>query len=292
MKLGTYIQQLKAVFEQSGIAYGHGTDNALDEAHYLVYTLLDIDFLQPRELSSRVLTEQELALLERTVSARISQRIPLAYLLGKAWFAGHLFYSDARALVPRSPIAELISNRFEPMLQAPPQTILDMCTGGGCIGIACALEFSDCRVDLVDLSAAALQLATENISLHGLAGRVATRQSDLFDRVQGQYDLIISNPPYVSKDEYAALPAEYLQEPEMALLSENEGLALPLQILHDAADYLQAGGLLILELGYSHKLLSARLPGVPLLWLDFEHGGEGVMAITAAELERFRERFN
>ncbi len=291
MKLSDYLEQLQSDFEESDLVYGHGTSRAEDEAVFLAYTLLDLDFDKSPQQQDRNLTQQELVLMQSVARERIDERKPLAYLLTKAWFGGHLFHCDERALVPRSPIAELISNRFQPLLRQSPRTILDMCSGGGCIGIACALEFEDSLVDLVDLSADALELAGENIALHGLENRVKAIQSDCFECVEKRYDLIVANPPYVSHAEYAALPPEYLQEPVMGLVSERAGLQLPLKILYDAVDYLQTDGLLVMEVGYSHELLAESLPQVPLLWLEFEHGGEGVFAISAADLKQFRECF-
>lgn len=290
MNIQQYIEQTASRFAQHDLFYGHGTDNPLDEAVYLVYACLGIDF-GDHELPDRTLTAVEIAELERLVSIRIEQHLPVAYIVGKAWFAGHAFYCDARALVPRSPIAELIRNRFQPLLHSDPLRILDMCAGGGSIGIACALEFTDSNVDLADISVEALTLAADNIALHNVADRVKTVQSDLFTALEGKYDLIVSNPPYVSKQEHDELPDEYLHEPELGLVSEDEGLELPLRILREAADYLNESGVLVMEVGFSHDLLAQRLQKIPLLWLEFEQGGEGVLAITAGELQQYRESF-
>ena len=290
MKIRQYIEQTANRLAEQDLFYGHGTDNPLDEAVYLVYTSLGIDFADGDQ-ATRVLSDSEIAELEQQLSARIEQHLPVAYIVGRAWFAGHAFYCDERALVPRSPIAELIRNRFEPLLHSDPLRILDLCTGGGSIGIATALEFTDSQVDLADISVEALALAADNIALYDLAGRVKTIHSDLFAAVSGKYDLIVSNPPYVSKQEYDELPDEFLHEPELGLVSEDEGLELPLRIMAEAADYLSESGVLVMEVGYSNELLAERLEGVPLLWLEFEHGGEGVLAITASELRQYRERF-
>jgi ribosomal protein L3 glutamine methyltransferase len=228
-------------------------------------------------------------------SRRIRERIPVAYLVGEAWFAGLPFFVDERVLIPRSPIAELIHSGFEPLLPAEPSRVLDLCCGSGCIGIATAVSFPQAQVDLADISADALDVARRNISRHALQGRVQALQSDLFlqltehCQVAGKYDLIVSNPPYVSADEVAELPAEYRQEPALGLLSDDSGLAIPLQILRDAADYLNPGGVLILELGYSWPLLSERYPQLSVTWLEFDSGGEGVLAIDREALIRARE---
>lgn len=290
MKIRQYIEQTANRLAEQDLFYGHGTDNPLDEAVYLVYTSLGIDF-EDGDQAARVLTDSEIAELEQQLSARIEQHLPVAYIVGRSWFAGHAFYCDERALVPRSPIAELIRNRFEPLLASDPLRILDLCTGGGSIGIASALEFTDSRVDLADISVEALALAADNIALYDLGARVKTIHSDLFAAVSGKYDLIVSNPPYVSKQEYDELPDEFLHEPELGLVSEDEGLELPLRIMREAADYLSESGVLVMEVGYSNELLAQRLEAVPLLWLEFEHGGEGVLAMTASELRQYRESF-
>jgi len=294
LRVQDYINQLAARFEQSELFFGHGTASALDDAVYLVYAGLELDFSDTasvREGENRVLNSDQLAFLNELAVRRIEQRIPVAYLLGKAWFAGSKFYCDERALVPRSPIAELIANRFEPMLTQDPENILDLCTGGGCIGIACALEFESSQLLLADVSNAALALASKNIELHQLQKRVSVQQSDLFELIDGDFDLIVSNPPYVSKQEVNSLPAEYRQEPPLGLLSDDDGLALPLQILREAADYLRPNGLLVMEVGYSHQQLTQRLPDLPFLWLEFEYGGEGVFALTASQLRKYEHCF-
>jgi len=211
----------------------------------------------------------------------------VAYLVGEAWFCGLPFKVDERVLIPRSPIAELINNRFEPLLVREPLRILDLCTGSGCIGIACALAFEDARVDLSDISADALQLARENVIRHGLQERVQVLESDLLQSLQGPYDLIVTNPPYVSRQEIDDLPAEYRHEPELGLLSFDDGLDIPLRILREAAAHLSEDGLLVLEVGYSREALTARLPEVPLLWLEFGQGGDGVCALTAGQLRQY-----
>ena len=189
-------------------------------------------------------------------------------------------------LVPRSPIAELILQQYQPLLSEPPARVLDLCTGSGCIGIATALAFPQAQVDLADISGDALAVAQQNIIRHGLQDRVNTLCSDLFAGVQGPYDLIVSNPPYVSAEEVADLPPEYQREPSLGLLSDEDGLAIPLQILRQAARHLSPGGVLVLELGYTWTLLDQRYPQFPVTWLDFDSGGEGVLAITRDALIR------
>jgi len=290
MNILNCVEQLCSRFEQADLYYGHGTDNPWDEAVYLVFTVLNIAFEQDdanaKALEARELSETELQHIQALAEQRINHRVPMAYLVKQAWFAGLPFYVDERVLIPRSPIAELILHQYEPLISMPPARVLDLCTGSGCIGLATALAFPNAQVDLADISADALNVARINISRLGLESRVSAVESDLFQGLHGTYDLIVSNPPYVSVDEVAALPAEYQHEPELGLLSDDDGLAIPLRILRDAAAYLSEQGMLIVELGYSWELLADRYPDLPVLWLDFDSGGEGVFAISRDALIR------
>ena len=291
MKIQETTLQFAARLDSVDLCYGHGTDNPLDEAFYLVYGLLGIDFAD-EQAAQRELNVGEEAMLEVALKRRIDERVPTAYLVGRAWFAGHEFYCDERALVPRSPLAELINGEFEPLLHEPAGKVLDICTGGGSIGIATALLWPDCQVDLADISPDALDLAKKNVALHGLGSKVRTIQSDLFEDIHSRYDLIVANPPYVPVEEYDELPAEFGNEPPLGLISAGNGLQIPLKILRDSVDYLSAEGLLVMEVGYSHPQLSERIKQVPVLWLEFEQGGEGVLALTARQLQQYREQFN
>lgn len=290
MRIAESLQQMAARLDSADLCYGHGTDNPVDEAFYLIYGLLGIDFADEQAAQRELKPAQE-AMLEAALQRRIIERVPTAYLVGRAWFAGHEFYCDERALVPRSPLAELIGGQFEPLLHEPASKVLDLCTGGGSIGIATALLWPDCEVDLLDISADALDLAKKNIALHGLGSRVRAIESNLFDAIDSRYDLIVANPPYVSVQEYDDLPAEFASEPSLGLISVDAGLQIPLKILRDSVDHLSAEGLLVMEVGYSHPQLSERLGQVPLLWLEFEQGGEGVLALTARQLQQYREQF-
>jgi|TARA_B100002003_G_C14155893_1_gene556477 ribosomal protein L3 glutamine methyltransferase len=294
IQIATYLENTVRRFESEDLCYAHGTENARDEAVYLVLCTLGMPFDADTLSLQKPISPEQLELLDERVRCRIEKRIPVAYLVGKAWFAGHSFRCDERALIPRSPIAELIRNRFEPLLKKNPTRILDLCTGGGCIGIACALEFTQSYVDLVDISADALTLAAENVRDHRLGERVTTWESDLFASLPGQvsYDLLVCNPPYVAASELVQLPAEFKQEPRMGLFSEEQGLAIPVRILRQAADFLSPDGLLIMEVGSSSESLLARLGAVPLLWLEFEYGGDGVFALTAEQLQQYRESFS
>ena len=284
MRLQSYIEQLAGRLAAAGIHCGHGVDNVHDEAVFLVFGALGLDFGRSIGQQDRELEHDEFERLERLVRARIGHRIPTAYLLGKAWFAGNEFICDPRALVPRSPIAELIGNGFEPLFAGEPGIVLDLCCGGGCIGIACALRFPNCRVDLADISSEALDLARENIRLHGLEERVSTLQADLFNGVNRRYDLILANPPYVSPEEIAQLPGEYGHEPALGLDGGADGVDIAERLLKQAAKRLNPGGWLILETGYSAGELEIRFPETDFLWLEFEHGGTGVCALTAEQL--------
>lgn len=290
MNVQQCVEQISNQFESSDLFYGHGTDNPWDEAVYLVFTVLGLGFgdddASQQAIAGRTVSPEEWSQLQTLARRRVEERIPMAYLLGEAWFAGLPFHVDERVLVPRSPIAELILQQYQPLLERSPARVLDLCTGSGCIGIATALVFPDAQVDLADISADALLVAQRNIERHGLQNRVRIVQSDLFDALQGQYDLIVSNPPYVSAEEVAALPPEYKQEPALGLLSDDDGLAIPRKILQQAPDYLSAQGLLILELGYSWSLFAERYPQTPVMWLEFDSGGEGVLAIDRDALIR------
>lgn len=282
-----YISGLALRFESAELFYGHGTDNPYDEAVYIVFVLLGIEFDEEVDLVAKTLSAAELTLLEEAARRRIEEHIPAAYLVGSAWFAGYKFNSDSRALVPRSPFAELISSHFAGLVDSDPRRVLDMCTGSGCIGLATALEYPQAHVDLADLSPEALELAKSNVSLHNLEKRARLLLSDGFDAITGRYDLILCNPPYVSADEYAALPSEYLAEPALGLISEDEGLALPIKLLEQAGEYLDSDGLLIMEVGFSEQALKIALPEVPFLWLEFDHGGSGVFCLTSEQLRSF-----
>ncbi|MGN6738606.1 50S ribosomal protein L3 N(5)-glutamine methyltransferase [Dyella sp.] len=273
-------------FSAAGLTFGHSHDNPIDEATHLVLAALHLPPDLPSAYGTGKLVADErervLALIER----RVSERIPVAYLVGETWFAGLKFKSDRRALVPRSPIAELIESGFAPWLDhRHVERALDVCTGSGCIGIAMAEYNPDWQVDIVDISPEALSLARENIVFQHVEDRVEAIESDLFAGVQGRrYDLIVSNPPYVTEDEYAAMPGEYLHEPKLGLTSGEDGLDLCLRMLDEAADYLTEDGLLIVEVGESERALNALLPKVPFVWIEFKVGAMGVFALERRDL--------
>jgi ribosomal protein L3 glutamine methyltransferase len=281
-------------FNRAELYYGHGTDNALDEAVVLVLHALSLPADIPATyLDARVTASEKEAILS-LLSQRVDQRVPAAYLTNEARFAGLDFYINEHVLVPRSPIAELIAQEFAPWVSADSiDRVLDLCTGSGCIAIGCALAFPDASVDAVDLSPTALEVAQINISRHDLGDRVEAIQSDLFNSLRGRrYDLIVSNPPYVSQEEYLALPLEYHREPIIGLEAGPDGLDLVSRILTDGIDYLEPGGVLIVEVGSSADALMRRYPEVPFLWLDFKHGGDGVFLLTAEQLAEYQSCFD
>ncbi len=291
LSLGELLDTLATRFDEAELFYGHGTDNAWDEAVYLAFCALQIPFSADEGIMTRPITLQEQQRVEALASRRLEERLPVAYLVGEAWFAGLPFTVNEQVLIPRSPMAELIQQGFATLLPRTPERILDLCTGSGCIGIATALAFEQSRVDLADISPRALEVARSNVHRHGLDERVQVIESDLFTALPGPYDLILSNPPYVAQEEVDELPPEYRHEPVLGLVSDDEGLAIPLQILREAADFLAPEGVLIMEVGYSREALSERLPEVPLLWLEFANGGDGVFMLTREQLLAFRQCF-
>jgi len=283
----------QAYLEAAEIWFGHGTDNALDEAAWLVSHALGLapDFAE--EILANPLSDSEKATIAALLQRRVDERLPAAYLTGQAWFAGLPFYVDERVLVPRSPIAELITNEFRPWLEPERiERVLDLCTGSACIAIATAFALPQAQVDASDISAGALDVALRNVREHGLEDRLHLFESDLFSGLPGErYDLIVSNPPYVDATDMAALPEEYQREPALGLEAGSEGLDLVIPMLRDAPDYLQSDGVIIVEVGNSAEALSQQFPHIPFTWLDFEHGGEGVFLLEASQLSDYHSDF-
>ncbi|MEN8168028.1 MAG: 50S ribosomal protein L3 N(5)-glutamine methyltransferase [Pseudomonadota bacterium] len=280
-------------FNEAGLFFGHGTENALDEAVALVLHTLHLPPDLPAAWFAGRLTEEERVKVLALMRRRIDERIPLPYLTGEAWFAGLRFHVNQHVLIPRSPIAELVENGFQPWIEPTAvERVLDLCCGSGCIGIAAASYLPDSQIDLSDVSEQALAVAQENILEHGLEKRVKLVRSDLFSSLgHSRYDVIVSNPPYVSKIELSQLPREYGYEPVLALEAEEDGLSIVARILREAHSYLTPEGILLVEVGKSAEALMQRYPEIPFLWLDFERGGEGVFLFTAEELDRFRDHF-
>jgi ribosomal protein L3 glutamine methyltransferase len=288
-----YIRWAASRFTQAEISFGHGTVAALDEAAALVLHTV----YQPYNLSEAyldtVLTMAERQAVVEIIDRRINERVPAAYLTHEAIFAGLSFYVDQRVLVPRSPIAELIEQRFSPWVEEDQVTrILDLCTGSACIAIACAYAFQEALVDAVDLSPDALAVAEINIEKHLLDDVVTLYDSDLFKALPATlYDVIVSNPPYVCQTEWEMLPQEFHAEPAMGFKGGVSGLDLVVRILVDANDYLAEQGILIIEVGSSAEALQNLFPDVPFYWLNFERGGDGVFLLTAEQVENYHDLF-
>lgn len=286
-----YLRYAASEFARHDIYYGHGTDNALDEAAALVLGILKLPFdLQPLYLQSR-LTQAEKQQLNAAIQARIEQRIPVPYLTQRTLYGGYEFYIDERALIPRSPIAELIEQDLQPYWQgAAPASILDLCCGSGCIGMLAKYRYPEAEIILADINADALAVAEINLQRANMQGYgIETVQSDLFANISGTFDWILCNPPYVEAAEMEEIAPEYLHEPRLALVSGDDGLTLTHQILAQAADYLSENGVLILEVGMSWQNLEAAYPDIGFDWVPFARGGEGVLAVSRDELLAWRE---
>jgi len=279
-------------FNAEGVYCGHGTNNALDEAVWLVLHALHLPPDTPNVLWHTQLLPWEKAAVYALLQKRIEQRIPAAYLTGEAWFAGLKFHVTSDVLIPRSPLAELIEQGFTPWLEPEAITdVLDLCTGSGCIAIAIAAHLPQVQVDATDISPQALAVAADNVAAYGLETQVNLVASDVFDALAGankQYDLIISNPPYVDVQALAEMPAEYHHEPQLGLAAGDDGLDIVRRILQQAREYLKPNGVLIVEVGASQAAIQATYPDLPLTWLVFERGGEGVFLLTVKELQKYQ----
>ena len=274
-------------FVNNGLFFGHGTDNAWDEAVSLILPVLNLPIDTPKELLNARLTTSEKQNLMGYIFARVNDRTPVPYLTNQAWFAGMPFYVDERVLIPRSPFAEMINKRFKPWVIEPEKItrILDMCTGSACIAIALAKAFEHAHVDAVDISFDALEVAHINIDDHHMQEQVHAIQSNVFSGVPGQkYDLIVANPPYVDAEDMADLPEEFCHEPALGLASGEDGLDVTRVILQEAAEHLTDDGLLFVEVGNSMVHMDMLYPNAPFTWLEFAHGGLGVFMITKQQL--------
>ncbi len=284
----TLIESVRRRLVRGGVFFGHGTDNARDEAAALVFHAMRLSHADiPRALRRRATAAQRQQ-VEALLAQRIAQRVPLAYLTHEAWFAGLKFYVDERVLIPRSPFAELIERQFSPWIDAPRvKSALDLGTGSGCIALAMARAFPRARVDAVDIDPGALEVAAINRRRLRLTRRVRLIESDHFAALSGEsYDIIASNPPYVGTREMRALPREYRHEPRLALESGREGLDSVGIILRRAAQHLRPRGLLVVEVGNTERALRRAYPRMPFTWLDFERGGGGVFLLTREQLEK------
>ncbi|MBU1396517.1 MAG: 50S ribosomal protein L3 N(5)-glutamine methyltransferase [Gammaproteobacteria bacterium] len=274
-------------FNEAKLFFGHGSDNAFDEAAYLILHTLHLppDRLEPFLDAS--LTHGESEEVQAVIERRGRERIPAAYLTNEAWLGEHRFYVDERVIVPRSFIAELLHEQLAPWIEAPDEVTraLDLCTGSGCLAILAALAFPNADVDAADLSADALEVAARNVADYGLTDRIELVESDLFAALAGRsYDVILSNPPYVNAESVAALPPEYQAEPALALGSGEDGLDATRQILAKAKSHLNPGGLLVVEIGHNRDALEAAYPALPFTWLDTEGGDQFVFMLRREDL--------
>lgn len=287
-----WVQAGAAAFEKAGLHYGHGADNPLDDALALVRYAAGIDWRAEEAAYDSALQPAARKRIAELLRRRIAERQPVPYLTGEAWFAGLSFRVTPDVLIPRSPLAELILEGFQPWLGAQaPRRILDLCTGSGCIAIACAKAFPQAQVDATDLSEPALAIARENRDRHELDGRLQLYQADVYESLPAaRYDIIVSNPPYVPDSEMQTLPEEYRHEPVVALQAEDDGLAIVQRILEGAPRFLTERGCLVVEVGNSQQAVEARWPELPLTWLTFEQGGDGVFIIGAQELRDWLQR--
>jgi ribosomal protein L3 glutamine methyltransferase len=288
-----YIRWAASQFTEAQVCFGHGTTTALDEAAALVLHTIHQPYNLAEFYLEAILTSAERLAIAKVVSRRIQERVPSAYLTHEAVFAGLSFYVDERVLVPRSPIAELIAQRFAPWVEEDNvMRILDLCTGSACIAIACAYAFPHALIDAVDLSTDALTVAQINLEKHQLEEVVTLYQSDLFQELAPvKYDVIVSNPPYVSTVEWTYLPEEYHAEPAIGFKGGESGLDIVLRILVDANEHLTEQGILIVEVGSSAETLQSLFPDVPFYWLDFERGGDGVFLLTAEQVKLYHPLF-
>ncbi len=288
-----YIRWGASQLSENEVFLGHGIATPLHESATLVLHAL----FQPYNLDecymAATLTVAEREKVVQLLNRRIKERIPVVYLTHEALFAGLSFYVDSRVLVPRSPIAELIEQRFSPWVDEDQVfNVLDLCTGSACIAIACAYAFPEAQIDAVELSDEAIEVANINLEKHELSDELGLYQSDLFDQLPKKpYDIIVSNPPYVAIQEWEALPSEYHKEPEMGFIGGVSGLDLVIRILADANDYLSEQGILIIEVGSSAETLQQLFSEIPFYWLEFERGGDGVFLLTAEQVQQYHQLF-
>ncbi|MBE9548932.1 MAG: 50S ribosomal protein L3 N(5)-glutamine methyltransferase [Proteobacteria bacterium] len=291
MNISESIEKTRQQLEASDVFYGHGTDNSRDEALWLVQAAIAKVYPDMEITRDSPANTEYLAQLDDFIKLRIEEHMPVAYITGEAWFCGLPFKVDSNVLVPRSPIAELVAESFQPWVRLEGNCrILDLCTGSGCIACAIAVHLPEVLVDAADISPLALSLAKENRARLKLDDRLRIVQSDGFSELGGQkYQLIVTNPPYVSNEEYAGLPAEYLLEPKLGLTSGEDGLDLVVRILAESATHLEEDGVLICEVGATQPVLEALFPRIPFMWLEFEHGGEGVFILKRDDLEAAKQ---
>ena len=288
-----FIRFTVSCLRSADVHVGHGTEDHFAEATALIMQSLSLQWSADAEILDAKLLRSEKQAIVDLIDQRINERTPLGYLLNLSYFCGHPFYVDERVLIPRSPIAELIEDRFSPWLEDEPQRILDLCTGSGCIAIAMAYVFPDAIIDATDISLDALSVAAVNVEHHQVAAEnVNLLESDLFSKLPNQrYDLIVSNPPYVDAEDMADLPEEYQREPELALAAGVDGLDIVRKMLAEAADFLTEEGLLVVEVGNSEWALAQSFPEVEFDWVEFKRGGSGVFVLTAQQCRFHQQMF-
>jgi len=285
LSIDNAIQAIAELFNENNIFFGHGTDNALDEAAELVTFILKINFSSSDDISKRVITNHQWEEINKLALRRIETRKPLPYLTNQAYFCHEKFYVDERVLIPRSPISEMIQNYFKPWLNnKTAERILEIGTGSGCIAIAMAKYFENSLITATDVSRSALEVASINIKHFSFEKQIELIQSDLFENIRGKYNLIVSNPPYVPRTIMNNLPQEYAFEPTKALLAGDNGLDFIARILHDAPLFLEDDGILVIEAGVASIEMERQFK-LPFKWIDFELGGEGVAVIEAKHLQ-------
>ncbi len=275
-------------FEEAEIFFGHGTDNAYDEAVWLILSALHLPHDTLHNFLDAVITKNERKNLTHLIERRITERVPTAYLLREAWLRGFKFYVDERVIVPRSFIAELLEDGLQPWIEYPEliHSAADICTGSGCLGVLLANAFPDAAIDVVDISLDAIAVCNINIANYGLQGQITAIQSDMFAALKDKkYDLIISNPPYVDAPSMATLPREYQNEPQIALGSGAAGLDHTHTILREAVKHLDEEGILVVEIGHNREALIDAYPDLPFTWLEVESGNEFVFLLTKQQLQ-------
>ena len=294
----TLIRETANKFNESNLTFGHGTDNAIDEAAYLIFGYLNLNHDEAEEAYQKAISNEDLREIDKLIDCRINQNCPVAYLIKKAWFAGLEFFVDERVLVPRSPLAELIINKIRPWADDKLMTrALDMGTGSGCIAVALGKYFPDIEIDAIDYSPEALQVANINLKQHKMTDCVNLIESNFFSNLpeyhySNCYDLIISNPPYVDEEDISNMAPEFHHEPILGLASGKDGLESVKILLKESCKYLRENGLLIVEVGNSRQALEEFYPAIPFIWIDFMLGGEGVFLLMKSDLEEHMEILN